>query len=441
MSDWWCEHAWLGGNTVADAVTVSVDDGAIVAVRPDSPPTGTVLHGLVIPGLANAHSHAFHRALRSRTQRGHGSFWTWRTLMYAVAQRLTPDTYRALARAVYAEMALAGITAVGEFHYLHHDAAGRRYADPNAMGHALIDAATAAGLRLTLLDTCYLSSGIDGARLQDGPQRRFGDGDADQWAQRVDALRAPDSVTIGAAIHSVRAVPADQMGTVADWAARRKAPLHIHSSEQTGEVEQCLAVHGCTPTALMRDHGVLGARTTAVHATHLTERDVADLTGSATGVCFCPTTERDLGDGIGPAAALIEGTFSLGSDSHAIIDLFEEARAVELDERLHRRERGLFPAARLLECATVDGHRALGRPGSGVLRVGARADLVAVDLNSVRTAGGGPTPETAVFAAGAADVTDVVIDGRPVVVDRTHVDVPDTGAALTAAIRAVLEDR
>ena len=165
MSDWWCEHAWLGGDTVADGVTVSVDDGAIVAVRPDSPPTGTVLHGLVIPGLANAHSHAFHRALRSRTQRDRGSFWTWRTLMYAVAQRLTPDTYRALARAVYAEMALAGITAVGEFHYLHHDGAGRRYADPNAMGHALIDAATAAGLRLTLLDTCYLSSGIDGARL------------------------------------------------------------------------------------------------------------------------------------------------------------------------------------------------------------------------------------------------------------------------------------
>ena len=441
MSDWWCEHAWLGGDTVADGVTVSVDDGAIVAVRPDSPPTGTVLHGLVIPGLANAHSHAFHRALRSRTQRDRGSFWTWRTLMYAVAQRLTPDTYRALARAVYAEMALAGITAVGEFHYLHHDGAGRRYADTNAMGHALIDAATAAGLRLTLLDTCYLSSGIDGAGLEDGPQRRFGDGDADRWAQRVDALRAPESVTIGAAIHSVRAVPADQMGTVADWAARRNAPLHIHSSEQTGEVEQCLAVHGCTPTALMRDHGVLGARTTAVHATHLTERDVADLTGSATGVCFCPTTERDLGDGIGPAGALIDGTFSLGSDSHAVIDLFEEARAVELDERLYRRERGLFPAARLLGCATVDGHRALGRSDAGVLRVGARADLVAVDLNSVRTAGGGPTPETVVFAAGAADVTDVVIDGRPVVVDRTHVDVPDTGAALTAAIRAVLEDR
>ena len=314
----------------------------------------------------------------------------------------------------------------------------------SAMGDTtdwLIDAATAAGIRLTLLDTCYLRSGIDGAALEDGPQRRFGDGDAERWAARVDALHVPDSVTLGAAIHSVRAVPADQMTAVADWADRRNAPLHIHSSEQTGEVDQCVATHGCTPTALMRDHGVLGARTTAVHATHLTERDVADLTGSATGVCFCPTTERDLGDGIGPAGALIDGTFSLGSDSHAVIDLFEEARAVELDERLARRERGLFAATRLLTCATVDGHRALGRPDAGALRVGARADLVAVDLDSVRTAGGGATPETVVFAAGAADVTDVVIDGRPVVVDRAHVDIPDVGAALGAAIEAVLEAR
>ncbi len=441
MTQWWCEHAWLGGEIIADAVTVSVTDGVITALQTDTAPIGTVLRGLVIPGLANAHSHAFHRALRSHTQRDRGSFWTWRRLMYDVAGRLTPDTYGDLARAVYAEMALAGITAVGEFHYLHHDTSGRPYADPNAMGHALIDAATAAGLRLTLLDTCYLSSGIDGAPLEDGPQQRFGDGDAERWAQRVDEMMPTNRVTIGAAIHSVRAVPADQMATVAGWATDRQAPLHIHSSEQTAEVQQCLTVHGCTPTALMRDHGVLGAHTTAVHATHLTERDIADLTGSATGVCFCPTTERDLGDGIGPAAALIGGTFSLGSDSHAVIDLFEEARAVELDERLDRRERGLFPAGRLLDCASADGHRALGRPDAGALRVGARADLVAVDLNSVRTAGGGSTPETAVFAAAAADVTDVVVDGRPVVVDGTHVDVPDVGAALAAAIRAVLDDR
>ena len=441
-SRWWCEHAWLGGDAVADAVTVTVTDGVVTALQPDSPRTGTTLRGLVIPGLANAHSHAFHRALRSRTQRDRGSFWTWRKLMYAAAGRLTPDLYRALARAVYAEMALAGITAVGEFHYLHHDTGGRPYSDPNAMGHALIDAAREAGIRLTLLDTCYLSSGVDGAPLGDGPQQRFGDGDGHAWAERVESLKAPDGVLVGAAIHSVRAVPITEMAPVVDWAARHGAPLHIHSSEQTAEVDQCLVVHGCTPTALMRDNGVLGARTTAVHATHLTERDIDDMRSTATGVCFCPTTERDLGDGVGPAPALIDGSgpFSLGSDSHAVIDLFEEARAVELDERLFRRERGLLAAPRLLETATIDGHRALGWSDAGALRIGARADLVAIDLESIRTAGGGATVETAVFACTAADVTDVVVDGRHVVADRTHMDIPNTGAVLAAAIAAVMEE-
>lgn len=438
---WWCENAWLGGDEVRSAVTVTAVDGIITEIVPDSPRTGETLRGLIIPGLANAHSHAFHRALRSRTQRDRGSFWTWRKLMYEAAGRLTPEVYRDLARAVYAEMALAGITTVGEFHYLHHDDGGRRYDDPNAMGHALIDAAGAAGIRMTLLDTCYLRAGVDGSALDDGPQRRFGDGDAQRWAERVEAIEAPESVVVGAAIHSVRAVPTDAMSTVAGWADRRAAPLHVHSSEQTAEVDQCLAHHGCTPTALMRDHGVLGTRTTAVHATHLTDGDLADLAASGTGVCFCPTTERDLGDGIGPAPALIDGTFSLGSDSHAVIDLFEEARAVELDERLHRRERGLFPASRLLECATADGHRALGWPDAGVLRPGARADLVALDVTSPRTAGGGATVENAVFGAAAADVTDVVIDGNPVVVGREHRSVPDAGIALAAAITALMEDR
>jgi formiminoglutamate deiminase len=245
-------------------------------------------------------------------------------------------------------------------------------------------------------------------------------------------------VLVGAAVHSVRAVPSDQMSVVAQWAAAQNVPLHVHSSEQVAEVEQCLAVHGCTPTAVLRDSGVLGPRTTAVHATHLTEKDIADLRASGTGVCFCPTTERDLGDGIGPAAALIDGPFSLGSDSHAVIDLFEEARAVELDERLSRQERGVFPAQRLLECASADGQRALGWQDAGQIRIGARADLVTIDVASVRTAGGGPTPETAVFACAAADVTDVVIDGRVVVSNRRHVRVPDAGHALAAVIEAVL---
>ncbi|RDH80570.1 formimidoylglutamate deiminase [Mycolicibacterium moriokaense] len=443
MTDFWCEHAWLNGR-VAESVLVSVSDGRITAVEAGAQPgeSSRRLRGLVVPGLANAHSHAFHRALRSRTQADRGSFWTWRKLMYDMAGRLTPERYHALATAVYAEMALAGITAVGEFHYLHHDVGGGRYDDPNEMGKALIAAAADAGVRLTLLDTCYLRSGLDGAPLAQGPQQRFGDGTAAAWAERVDDLNrdahAESHVIVGAAIHSVRAVPQEEMAAVVDWADRNAAPLHAHSSEQTAEVDECLAVHGRTPTALMRDNGVLGPRTTAVHATHLTERDIADMDATATGVCFCPTTERDLGDGIGPASALLagRGPFSLGSDSHAVIDLFEEARAVELDERLARRERGIISAATLLDAATVAGQQSLGWTDAGALRVGARADLVAVDTGTVRTAGGGATVENVVFAAAAADVTDVVVDGRPVVTDGHHVCGPDIGKALAQAIEA-----
>jgi formiminoglutamate deiminase len=443
---WWCEHAWLDGDYVADGVLFTVTDGRITAIDTDTTaqPGSHRLRGMVIPGLANAHSHAFHRALRARTQRDRGSFWTWRDLMYRAAERLNPDRYRRLTRAVYAEMALAGITSVGEFHYVHHDAGGTRYAEPNAMGHAVIDGAADAGIRLTLLDTCYLSSGPDGSALA-GPQQRFGDSTGDRWAQRVEALRQQvgthPSVVVGAALHSVRAVPVEHIPAVVQWAAAHSVPLHVHSSEQTREVEQCLAVHGRTPTAVLRDAGALGPRTTAVHATHLTTEDIADIDRTSTGVCFCPTTERDLGDGIGPAPALLagRGLFSLGSDSHAVIDLFEEARAVELDERLASRTRGTIAADRLLRTATYDGHRAIGWAEAGQLVVGARADFVAVQMDSIRTAGGGATVENVVFAAAAPDVTDVVVDGHTVVADRNHVIVPDVEAELASAISDLMD--
>ncbi|HET7667795.1 MAG TPA: formimidoylglutamate deiminase [Mycobacterium sp.] len=448
MTDtWWCERAWLGEGAVADGVLFTVTDGRITAVDTDAGAQAGSrrLRGLVIPGLANAHSHAFHRALRARTQRDRGSFWTWRDLMYRAAERLNPDRYRRLTRAVYAEMVLAGITSVGEFHYVHHEVGGTRYAEPNAMGHAVIDGASGAGIRLTLLDTCYLSSGPDGAPLA-GPQQRFGDGTGDGWAERVEGLRQEmgprPSVVVGAALHSIRGVPVEHIPVVVEWAGQHGVPLHVHSSEQTREVEQCLAVHGRTPTAVLRDVGALGPRTTAVHATHLTADDIADLDQTSTGVCFCPTTERDLGDGIGPAPALLagRGLFSLGSDSHAVIDLFEEARAVELNERLASRTRGTIAADRLLRAATHDGHRALGWPDAGELVVGARADFVAVQMDSIRTAGGGATVENAVFCAAAPDVTDVVIDGRALVVDRKHVTVPDVEAELASAISDLMEE-
>ncbi|WP_407286766.1 formimidoylglutamate deiminase [Streptomyces sp. BP-8] len=441
-TSYWLEHAWLGTH-VEPGVSVDVADGRITAVRKgaDAPPPGAVaLRGLTIPGLANAHSHAFHRALRGTVQVGSGTFWTWREVMYGVADRLTPDSYFALARAAYAEMALAGISCVGEFHYLHHAPGGTRYSDPNAMGEALIAAAADAGIRITLLDTAYLSAGF--GTPPNRHQLRFSDGTADQWAQRADALKGGrEHARIGAAIHSVRAVPAEQLGTVADWARERRAPLHVHLSEQTAENDACQEAHGRTPTQLLAEHGALGRRTTAVHATHLTGEDIGLLGDSTTGVCMCPTTERDLADGIGPAVRL-QGRgspLSLGSDSHAVIDLLEEARAMELDERLRSRTRGHWTAAALLRAATADGHAALGWDDAGRIEAGALADLTTIALDSVRTAG--PLPrlaaETAVFAASAADVRHTIVGGRQIVRDGVHTLVPDVPTALAESIAAV----
>ena len=292
MSAWHAELAWLGpGRGMAERVLIEVDGERITAVTEGAdPPAGAPrLAGVTIPGLANGHSHAFHRALRGRTHRGGGDFWTWRELMYQVAGVLDPDRYLELATATYAEMALAGITAVGEFHYLHHDPAGRPYADPNQMGEVLIEAAGRAGVRLTLIDTCYLRAGFDGQALA-GAQVRFGDGDADAWAERAGALRDRPGVRVAAGIHSVRAVDPAAMATVAAWADGRRAPLHLHLSEQRAENQACVAATGRTPAALAESAGVLGPRTTAVHATHLTEEDVALLGATRTTACFCPTT-------------------------------------------------------------------------------------------------------------------------------------------------------
>ncbi|MER0246296.1 formimidoylglutamate deiminase [Streptomyces sp. HSW2009] len=455
-------------------MVIDVQDGVVTAVRigvASPPPGAVVLRGLTVPGLANAHSHAFHRALRGAAQvsptagpaeaagttgatgavgatgvtgsageRAPDSFWTWREVMYTAAERLTPDSYHALARATYAEMALAGITCVGEFHYLHHGPGGSRYQDPNAMGEALLAAAADAGIRITLLDTAYLSAGFGQPPTR--PQLRFSDGTADAWAQRASALKAPAHARIGAAVHSVRAVPADQLGTVAQWATSRDTPLHVHLSEQTAENDACRAAHGRTPTQLLAEHGVLGPRTVAVHATHLTEADIAHLGGARTGVCMCPTTERDLADGIGPAAALQRAgsPLSLGSDSHAVIDLLEEARAMELDERLRTRARGHWTAAELLRAATADGHAALGWEQAGRIAPGALADFTTLALDSVRTAGPPPAlgVETAVFAASNADVRHTVVGGRHIVRDGAHTLLPDVPTALAQSIAAVL---
>ncbi len=453
---WHASLAWLPGRGVRSDVLIEARGGRFTAVTPEVPagqvPDGTTrLAGLTLPGLANSQSHAFHRALRGVAQAGQGTFWTWRERMYQVAARLDPDSYLALARAVYAEMALAGITCAGEFHYLHHGPGGTPYADPNAMGRALIEAAAQAGIRITLLDTCYLSGGLapDGSpEPLTGAQVRFSDGDAARWAERVTALGPDRRGTLapharaGAAIHSVRAVPPGFMHPLVAWSHEYGAPLHVHLSEQAAENDACLAAYRLTPAQLLERAGALGPRTTAVHATHLTGQDIGLLGGSRVAVCLCPTTEADLADGIGPARSLASAgcPLVLGSDSQAVIDLLEEARRVEYGERLLTGQRGHFDAAFLAGAATVAGHACLGWPDAGEIVPGAWADLVTVALDTPRLAGAarGSVLESVIFAGSAADVRHVVAAGRDIVADGRHLLVGDVPAALAAAIRPLL---
>jgi formiminoglutamate deiminase len=424
----------LGGATNAEAVLLRETDGRWVEVTAgvrDVPATATRLYGLSLPGLVNAHSHCFHRALRGRTHSGSGSFWTWREEMYALAGRLDPDSYRRLATAVFAEMVSAGFTAVGEFHYLHHGPGGVPYANVNEMGTALIEAARTAGIRLTLLDTCYLRGGFD--RPLEGPQLRFGDQSAGAWAERVDLLEPHEMTKVGAAVHSVRAVSSEAAAEVAAWAGGR--PLHAHVSEQRLEQEECTERLGTTPLGVLSEAGVVGPSFTAVHGTHFTTADIG-LLGRASGFCcLCPTTERDLGDGIGRAMELDRAavTLCIGSDSHAVIDGFEEAKGIEMNARLAAEARGVLEPAGLLEAATSGGMRSIGWEGGG-LAPGAEADLVTIDLNTPRTAGCDMSlAATAVFAASAADVRHVIVGGRTVVRDGVHCSL-DVGRELAAAI-------
>nr|WP_300145607.1 formimidoylglutamate deiminase [Propionicimonas sp.] len=344
------------------------------------------------PAFANCHSHAFHRALRGRAVGG-ADFWGWRDGMYAVAQVLDPDLYHRLARATYAEMALAGIGAVGEFHYLHHSPGGMPYADPHAMADAVIAAAWEVGIRICLLDTCYLRAGFDGAEPAPA-QRRFTYPDADTWATHAAALAARyagnPAVVIGAAIHSVRAVDEASLPVVA--AALPDAPLHVHVSEQPAENAACLAATGRTPVRLLADAGVWSPRTTAVHATHLSAGDIATLGRSGGFACFCPTTEAELADGIGPSVALREAgaRITLGSDSHTVIDMFAEARGLAMHERLASGEREGWTAEQLWRAATTDGAASLGFEGLGGFEL----------TGSARTAG----VAEPLWAATAADV-------------------------------------
>lgn len=428
MTSFWCARALIDGEPVEGARVTADESGHIRRLE-----TGVAAHaddavlGFVVPGFGNAHSHVFHRALRGRTHDEGGDFWRWRQRMYAAAAALDPQRYEELARAVFAEMLTSGYTAVGEFHYLHHRRDGSPWAgrdephavephamEPHAMEQALARAARATGIRLTLLDTCYLAGGIGQPLAPE--QRGFSDGTAELWLERWHALRASlvqwgDTVSLGAALHSVRGVPRAAIATVLAGLPA-DIPLHIHLSEQPQENEDCLRESGLTPTGLLAELGALSPRLSVVHATHLTDADITLLGDAGVTAVFCPMTEADLGDGIGPARRLADAgvRLALGSDQNAVVDPLLEVRGLEYGERLASGRRGRFSPLELAGIAADNGYRALGLDGG--LRVGACCDLVELDSVSVRTAG--CAPNQLLFAASAADVRSVIVGGRVV---------------------------
>ena len=406
---------------------VEVDAGGVV-VRAQAGPLArppAIVHdlgrALLLPGLVDAHSHAFQRAIRGATHRrgAHdpSSFWSWREAMYRAAGALDPEALFSATLACYREMLRAGITCVGEFHYLHHAPDGRPYSDPNELSRQVIRAAAVAGIRLVLLEVYYARAGAGREPLPE--QRRFCDGSVDAYLRRVDVLRG-EGVAVGVAPHSVRAVPRAALVELAAYAHEHALPLHAHVSEQPQENAECVAEHGCSPTALLAATGCLArpGGFTAVHAIHLAADDFAALAGQQ--VCACPTTEADLGDGILPVREHLRAGvhLALGSDSNAVVDLVQEARLLEMHERLRTRARLCLAGAdgqvgrTLLDIATRGGAAALGRSDLGRLRVGAPFDACTVDLGHPSLADLDPVHALdALLLAGTAAPVDRVFVG------------------------------
>ncbi len=420
----------LAGGALRAGAALSVRDGAVLAVGDPAPGSELVrLPGrILLPGLVSAHGHAFQRALRGRTERaGDGrSFWSWREVMYGAANRLSPDDLEAVSRFAFHELARAGVTCVGEFHYLHLDPEGRPYADPAELELRVVRAARDVGLRIVLLRAAYARAGV--WLPPDPAQRRFVEPSPDVYLSRLDrlaaALRGDALAAVGIAPHSVRACPAEWIRVLADEARSRGLPLHVHAAEQPAEVDACRLEHGLSPVRLLEREGALGPGTTLVHAVHVDEADVHAAGAARVTVCACPSTERNLGDGVVPADRLLGAgaRLALGVDAHVEADLLGEARAVELQLRLVRQERAVLDdppgslAARLLEAASAGGMASLGLPG-GRLAPGEPADFVLLDLDDPSIAGTAPDALLAaiVFGGSTRAIRATYVAGEPLV--------------------------
>jgi formimidoylglutamate deiminase len=415
------------------------DDGLIEEVRAlyDAPavPLARLAGKALLPGLVNGHSHSFQRLIRGVAEhRGSTTddFWTWRTIMYRAASTLSPGELYGVARMAFLEMILSGITAVGEFHYIHRQQNGAPYEDPNLLSKTVIDAAVSVGLRICLLRVAYARAGY--AMPPNPGQVRFYEATGEylqNMARLAEDLRdAPATVTCGVAPHSIRAVTLDGLKQIHAWSESRQLPCHMHMAEQRAEIVACEQEHGVSPVRLLQREGLLSSRLTLVHAIHTAPDEFDALASSQTTICSCPSTERNLGDGIINAEyAVAEGVpFSFGSDSQATIDLLEDARELDYHLRLQRQQRVILDrvdgrdlSTRLFGYATRGGAKSLGLT-TGALVPGTPADFFTVDLNDVSIAGSAQEElmPTIVFSLSRAAIRDVFVGGSGIVTDAAH---------------------
>ena len=444
MREWAPELIYVDGRFLSDRVIVCDDAGNIEQIAAGGlfPEAVRLNNRALLPGMVNAHSHAFQRVIRGRTehrsQNTTDSFWTWREQMYAAANRLEPEDIYDVSRMAFLEMALTGITAVGEFHYIHHEKDGSTYSDPNLLAREVIRAAQDAGIRIALLRVAYARAGFE---TEANPlQARFIEESAQTYLKHLELmLGAPElksgKAWIGVAPHSVRAVPLDYLKTIITFANERALPVHMHVAEQPAEVKACIEEYGRSPVALLETEGLLSKHFTAVHAIHVTPKAIGAMARAGAFVCACPTTERNLGDGVVPVDAYFDAgvRISLGSDSQIQIDLLEDARELEYHLRLQQTARNVLAprddssssalARRLFDCATINGAASIAFNG-GKLETGAPADFFTVDLDDPSIAGSSPDDLLAniVFSLSRAAVRDVFVAGKQIVENGKHFD-------------------
>jgi formimidoylglutamate deiminase len=436
MNAWLPDLVYVDGRFESDRAVVC-DDGKVLQVIEDKQAANAVRlkNRALLPGLVNAHSHAFQRVIRGRTERRSqnttDSFWTWREQMYDAANRLEPEDIYAASRMAFLEMALTGITAVGEFHYIHHARDGSTYSDPNLLSREVIRAARDVGIRIALLRVAYARGGFE--KEADPRQTRFIETSPETYLKHLEQLLAAPELKdglawAGVAPHSVRAVPLDYLKAIVAFANERALPVHMHVAEQPAEVSACIEEYGRSPVALLDTEGLLSNRFTAVHAIHVTPKAIAAISRAGASVCACPTTERNLGDGVVPVDAYFNAgvPMALGTDSQIQIDLLEDARELEYHLRLQQTARNVLApqddasssalARHLFDCATVNGAKSIGFQ--------APADFFTVDLDDPSIAGASQDDLLAniVFSLSRTAMRDVVVAGKQIVENGRHRD-------------------